>query len=317
MRALSTVNILPHRGNAMKMFSMLAVAALAAFAAPAFAEHVRDGGVESVTSNSGSVLISHAGRAAVPAAAGADLYAGDRIVINGDAVICIDNPATYMCLRHANSPYIVKPDTGGDHSPGFLEYIRDFFGHPVVSEQSQALIGRGEGNGSLPFGRAALLPFGAGQTQLMPAGYTSISPLFRGSEKGRAWLLVSGSGEAESLTWNASDRLLSLPAPVRENMDLDITGPTGTVSLLWHIEVGGPAPRPEWLPASGDLDDVQRTERAVWVIRDGPAKWRLFGLTELALLAEKGHFEARHLLEIANNDDCLKVGAPACPFMSK
>ena len=64
-------------------------------------------------------------------------------------------------------------------------------------------------------------------------------------------------------------------------------------ALRWSIEPSETIPAPPWFTnAAHGLSEARRLTRAVWLLREGPAEWHVFALSELADLADAGNFTA-------------------------
>ena len=65
--------------------------------------------------------------------------------------------------------------------------------------------------------------------------------------------------------------------------------------LRWAIRYASPAPAPPWMADDGPRSDAQRIVRALWILRGDQQAWKLFAISEIAALADDGHFLALQL----------------------
>jgi hypothetical protein len=124
-----------------------------------------------------------------------------------------------------------------------------------------------------------LLPEGR---QLLPPGTAKAALIWR---DGAATLLVTGAGRRATIASDGfSFAQVPLPGP-----EARIEASGGGRTLRWSVEPGGAPPGPPWQAGAGrGLSSAQRLVRALWLLREGPAEWRLFALTELAELNLEG-----------------------------
>lgn len=66
-------------------------------------------------------------------------------------------------------------------------------------------------------------------------------------------------------------------------------------SPRWAIRQASPAPAPPWMADDGPRSDAQRMVRALWILRSDQRAWKLFAISEIAALADDGHFLALQL----------------------
>lgn len=73
---------------------------------------------------------------------------------------------------------------------------------------------------------------------------------------------------------------------------LELDDPGG---LHWAIRRTSPVPAPPWMTDSGPRSDAQRLVRALWILRGDQQTWKLFAISEIATMADDGHFLALQL----------------------
>ena len=276
----------------------------------AHAGPVRAGRIESITSNHGAVFVQR-GAQRLSAVSDMTLYPGDRLSISADATICINTPAQ-TCLSQTDNNFAIKAAVTGEHSAMGEEIWQTIFGRADVHAQGQATATNSRGGNAGRVAAASLLPAGEGQVQRMPAGYRAISPMIAGSIEKTRW--VASSGIAAS--YDLHSTLLEFASPVSEAQDIRLQMPTGSEIALWHVTIDNAPPRPAWLPATA-LDQPQRLERAAWILREGPADWRLFALSDLATMAKAGYFEADEILSVAYSESCMRDDRHDCPLLDR
>lgn len=73
---------------------------------------------------------------------------------------------------------------------------------------------------------------------------------------------------------------------------LELDDPGG---LHWAIRRTSPVPAPPWMTDGGPRSDAQRLVRALWILRGDQQAWKLFAISEIATMADDGHFLALQL----------------------
>lgn len=261
--------------------------ALLAYAGPASAQALA--AVGQILSVQGSgVVIFHGDESRPEAASVYDyLLPGDRVQVrtsNGSAVI-------YDVATH-RSHAITEADGAvsvGGRAPGALSAAANdlFRGFETLFRSPRQPIpvdteARGIGRNPT-FATDILLPEGK---QFLPAGATAVAPIWRG---GSALVSISNmSGEPVAAASSEPFASVVLPVPPLSGSYLLAVGESGP---RWKIVTisASEIPTAEQLKSLPMQSDAERVVRAAWILRDGPASWRLFALTELANLADRNY----------------------------
>jgi hypothetical protein len=249
------------------------------------------------------VIVRHDGRRQ-PARYPAVIYAQDHILIApGHSLgIVINGRQKTLAATGQQLDYRVEQPSrsvsawGG----GILDSLIDFLTRPKAPATSQ-VYARGEGGPPPPSAVAdPLLPAGR---QLLPKGTQRVAIVWKGPAAGFD-TIVNGQTTDSSPSFNHSWASFPIVAPPGVPFVLKLENS----KVAWQVEIADRAPLPPAM-ASEPVTDGDRLARAVWLLRDGPAEWRMFALSEIAAMAEANDFVAGELWQAAQ-DGNLDLAIP-------
>lgn len=134
-----------------------------------------------------------------------------------------------------------------------------------------------------------LLPSGL---QYLPADYDQIALLWKG---GPATVI---STSAEKVTEIRSESWSYLVLPISASQSENLIR-LQNKDISWNIKTASTIPVPQGINESDLVSPSSQLARALWILKEGPGEWRLFALSELARLSQKGVFSAEELWKAA------------------
>ena len=302
----------------MKRFTcaVLAVSICALAGAEALGQEAITGRITTLNKRSGSVVIQHPDGATTAGDNGAILRNHDRVIISGDAYACIQ---TYEDRNRCHS----AADRDGEiriegrvqerHRPGPADFFSAWLDRSDRSLSSSARTRGGDDAGDVFQASALLTPDRVSRLQYVTRDLDILLPIWVGPS---AALSVSdGDAVVASSARLELGQPVNLPKPLTAKGSLSLKAQNA--ELQWDLE---PADRPPQPPGmnlpDGEMTVLDRTDRAAWLLKSGPVAWRLFALSDLYRMAQKGSFEAQLLLEFAKSDACAHKVAQSdqCPF---
>lgn len=142
-----------------------------------------------------------------------------------------------------------------------------------------------------------LLPSGL---QYLPADYDQIALLWKG---GPATVI---STSAEKVTEIRSESWSYLVLPISGNQSENLVRLQNR-DISWNIKTASTIPVPQGINESDLISPSLQLARALWILKEGPGEWRLFALSELARLSQKGVFSAEELWKAALSGELVSV----------
>jgi hypothetical protein len=282
-------------------------------ALPAVASPVIAGKVLRV-SKQGKVEIVRPDRSVHRPGRSAPLYSGDTLVISGSGFACVETAEspTGVCWQDGRHPIVAAAPES--HRPQVFNMLATWWSKPGANLPNIATSRGNEDGNATPSAPHALLPANvAYELQLMPAGYATLAPLWRGDwarvthtlESGVATELPAGADRFEFKSVNR-------PAKV------EVYSRNGQASGIWRVGIAPPPLVPGLSIPESAMTTTDRVDRAAWLLTYGPTQWRLFAFTELKIMANSGSYEAKVLLGYLASSDCSDspLIASSCPFVA-
>ena len=236
------------------------------------------------------------------------LYAGDSVTVEADgaSVDVFDvGSRSARRIRRADGVYALAGGAPGGAGEAYVDYFRRGFA-ALFNTPRKPLPVETEARGQAtapPLRADSLLPEGR---QFMPRGSTDLAVFWRGGAAAVTLSGRAGRGEPASAPGPLASAILRLE-PLREGLRITV----GAKALVWTVEVADPAdiPVPPWAAGRPPGSDPERLVRAAWLLREGPATWRLFAVSEIATLS-RGNYAADRLWQAIRAGD---FETPAIP----
>ena len=212
------------------------------------------------------------------------LYAGDSVRVEADGasadVFDVGSRHTRR-IRRADGPYAVAGAAPGGAGEAYGDYFRAGFA-ALFNAPRKALPVETEARGAAtapPLSADPLLPTGP---QFMPRGGAELAVFWHG---GSAAVTVTGPDGGVDLAAPPGplSSVVLRPAPLRQGARIAV----GAQALVWTVSLVDPAevPLPPWAAGRPPASDAERLVRAAWLLKEGPAGWRLFAVSEIAALS--------------------------------
>lgn len=273
----------------MSRFSFLAAIALIAATAEVQAAEpalLIAAGRINMVSPAGSATVVRRNGERVAAAHGILLWPGDRLDFRRDGEVTAEVYGRDT-VYEAGSRRLTIPERNVGWFGAFEEKVvapfRRFLSAPrrAISVYAWARDPQGR-----PTVAATPSPFAPGGRVRLPRGTWRVALIWA---TGPAMLDVTAKGAAPSRIDSGRSAWALVPLPPGGREVVVTAGP----GLRWSVEFTEDPPRPPPGEAAGPaLSEAQRLARAIWLLDEGALEWRVFAVTELADLAEKGNFVA-------------------------
>jgi len=233
------------------------------------------------------------------------LYEGDRIEITGDAEVFVSlaKGEKRVFTQNTNGISLHEQTINNIHKyqnsiPGKVEIAIGVWRALEKKRKYIPYFNKVRGSiQNLVITEDPILPSGL---QYLPADYDQIALLWKG---GPATVI---STTAEKVTEMRSENWSYLVMPVSGNQSENIVR-LQNQDISWHIKIASTTPAPQGINESDLTSPSSQLARAVWILKEGPGEWRLFALSELARLSQRGVFSAEELWKAALSGELVSA----------
>lgn len=233
------------------------------------------------------------------------LYEGDRIEITGDAEVLVSlaKGEKRVFTQNTNGKSLHEQTINDIHKnqnsiSGKVQIATGIW--KALERQRKSIPYFNKVRGStqnLVITEDPLLPSGL---QYLPADYDQIALLWKG---GPATVI---STSAEKVTEIRSESWSYLVLPISGNQSENLIRLQNR-DISWNIKTASTIPVPQGINESDLISPSLQLARALWILKEGPGEWRLFALSELARLSQKGVFSAEELWKAALSGELVSV----------
>lgn len=233
------------------------------------------------------------------------LYEGDRIEITGDAEVLVSlaKGEKRVFTQNTNGISLHEQTINDIHKnqnsiSGKVQIATGIW--KALERQRKSIPYFNKVRGStqnLVITEDPLLPSGL---QYLPADYDQIALLWKG---GPATVI---STSAEKVTEIRSESWSYLVLPISGNQPENLVRLQNR-DISWNIKTASTIPVPQGINESDLISPSLQLARALWILKEGPGEWRLFALSELARLSQKGVFSAEELWKAALSGELVSV----------
>lgn len=233
------------------------------------------------------------------------LYEGDRIEITGNAEVLVSlaKGEKRVFTQNTNGISLHEQTVNDIHKnqnsiPGKIEIAIGVWKALERQRKSIPYFNKVRGSAqNLVVQEDPLLPSGL---QYLPADYDQIALLWKG---GPATVI---STSAEKRTEIRSENWSYLVMPISGNQSENIVR-LQNQDISWHIKIASTIPAPQGINESDLTSPSSQLARAAWILKEGSGEWRLFALSELARLSQRGVFPAEELWKAALSGELVSA----------